>query len=84
MLTGGAEEDEEDEDTPGMFKRVIIRVAKLPRHIQSTPTSGLDASHGTDALWDMFSPEDDIALQGRADFDPLQLLSFDGDHTPID
>ena len=84
MLTGGAEEDEEDEDTPGMFKRVIIRVAKLPRHIQSTPTSGLDASHGTDALWDMFSPEDDIALQSRADFDPLQLLSFDGDHTPID
>ena len=84
MLTGGAEEDEEDEDTPGMFKRVIIRVAKLPRHIQSTPTSSLDPSHGTDALWDMFSPEHDIALQSRADFDPLQLLSSDGDHTPFD
>ena len=84
MLTGGAAEEEDDEDTPGMFKRVIIQVAKLPRHIQSTTTSSLDASHGTDSLWDIFPPEHDIALQSRADCDPLQPLSSDGDHTPFD
>ncbi|KAE9363343.1 PAP1-domain-containing protein [Stipitochalara longipes BDJ] len=80
MLTGG----EDDEDTPGMFKRVIIKVAKLPRHIQSTTTSSLNASHGTDSLWDMFSPESDIALQSSANFDPLQLPFSDGNHIPLD
>jgi hypothetical protein len=84
MLTGVAEEEEEDEDTPGMFKRVIIQVAKLPRYIQSTTTSSLDASQGTDSSWDMFSPEHDIALPSWGDFDPLQPLSSDCDHTPID
>jgi hypothetical protein len=84
MLNGGAEEEEDDEDTPGMFKRVIIQVAKLPRHIQSTTTSNLNTSHDTNFLWDMFSPEHDIALQSRANCDPLQLLSSDADHTPIE
>jgi hypothetical protein len=84
MLTGGAEEEEDDEDTTGMFKRVIIQVAKLPRHIQSTTTSSLDASHGTDFLWDMFPPEHNIALQSMTNYDPLQLLSSDVDHTPIE
>ena len=84
MLTGGTEEEEDDEDTPGMFKRVIIEVAMLPQYILSTTISSLDASHSTDSPWDIFAPEHDIALQSRADCDLLQQFSFDRDQTPFD
>lgn len=56
MLTGGAEGEEDDEDAPGMFKRVVIKVAKLPQHIRSTTPLILETSLGTGSLWDMFSP----------------------------
>ncbi|KAH8589843.1 Clr5 domain-containing protein [Bisporella sp. PMI_857] len=46
----GEEEGEEEEDQLGLFKRVIIRIAKLPRHAQYTAMSSLKPSHGTDPL----------------------------------
>jgi hypothetical protein len=83
MFTGGTEEEEDDEDTPGMFKRVIIRVAKLPRHIQSTTISSLDASQGIDSMWGISLSELNMPLHFMADWDPLQPFPLDGDYIPF-
>ncbi|KAE8449875.1 hypothetical protein EG329_007352 [Mollisiaceae sp. DMI_Dod_QoI] len=83
ILPSGTEVEEEEEDKPSSFKRVIIRVAKLQQHIQTTAASNSELSQWTDPLLppqDIFLPEQDISLQGWIDSSyELDFNSFDLD-----
>ncbi|KIN03095.1 hypothetical protein OIDMADRAFT_27555 [Oidiodendron maius Zn] len=76
LLTGNAEDEEdeeEEEEMPSLFKRVIIRVAKIPLLPQSVKT--LNSPYRTNPLLPrqgIPSPRHDIFWQTLVEYNPLE------------